>query len=122
MANRSKISSYFSAPTRRSQRREGSLLWRFLGTSLGVVLGLILYVRWLSLPWSLGVQTNQEVRVLEARLRERRAENIYLIQRRSYLQSAEGIEALARSRGYHRPGEQVYLEANPTLANKSARP
>ena len=93
----------------RSQRRRWSALGRLLAGTLGVGLGLLLYVRWLSLPWSLGAQTNQDVRVLEHRLHERRLENAKLTQRLNYLDSPEGQESLARSRGYHRPEEHVYF-------------
>jgi cell division protein FtsB len=103
-----------SAP--RTQRRRWSALGRLLAGTLGVSLGLFLYVRWLSLPWSLGAQTNQEVRVLERRLHERHQENAKLTQRLNYLDSPEGQESLARSRGYHRPEEQVYFEPQNTKA------
>jgi cell division protein FtsB len=91
-------------------RRQSRITWRLLGGVLGITLGLFLYVRWLSLPWSLGAQTNREVRVLESQLRERHAENARLTRHLAYLKSPEGIEALARSRGYHHADETVYLE------------
>ena len=103
MANLSK-----SRPQR--QRRQSNIFWRTLGGALGITLGLILYVRWLSLPWSLGAQTNREVRQLEVRLHERHTENVKYAQHLAYLKSSEGIEAIARSRGYHRAGETVYLQ------------
>ncbi len=121
MANHSKPSPTVSLPQTRTQRRRWDTVWRLLGISLGVGLGLFLYVRWLSLPWSLGVQTNHEVRILEARRHGLHAENVSLSKRRSYLKSSEGIEALARSRGYHHPGEQVYLEPTPSIENKLSR-
>jgi cell division protein FtsL len=99
-----------SKPRPQRQRRQSNIFWRTLGGALGIVLALGLYVRWLSLPWSLGAQTNREVRQLEARLRDRHAENVRYAQHLAYLKSAEGIEAIARSRGYHRPGETVYLQ------------
>lgn len=74
------------------------------------MVGLALYGRWLSLPWAQGMQTSRKVRAHESRLRDRRAENARLRQHLAYLKSPEGIEALARSRGYHRADEQVYLE------------
>lgn len=103
MANHSK-----SRP--QHQRRQSNIFWRTLGGALGIILALVVYVRWLSLPWSLGAQTNREVRQYESRLRERHAENAKYAQHLAYLKSSEGIEAIARSRGYHRPGETVYLQ------------
>jgi cell division protein FtsL len=94
----------------RPQRRQSNFFWRTLGGIIGITLGLVLYVRWLSLPWSLGAQTNREVHQLEARLRERQTENAKYAQHLTYLKSSEGIEAIARSRGYHRAGETVYLQ------------
>jgi cell division protein FtsB len=93
-----------------SVRRPRRITWRVFCGSLGILIGLVLYVRWLSLPWAQGMQTSRKVRQQEARLQERRAENARLAQHLVYLKSPEGIESLARSRGYHRPDEQVYLE------------
>jgi cell division protein FtsB len=87
------------------------MAWRAIGGALGITIGLALYVRWLSLPWSVGAVTSREVRQLESQLRERRAENARYSRHLAYLKSPEGIEALARSRGYHRADETVYLQA-----------
>ena len=95
---------------RRRRHIDGPLL-RLLAGSLGCVIGLVLYLRWLSVPWSVGNRVSRDVRQLEIRLRERRIETAKLRQRLAYINSPAGIEALARTRGYHRPGEQVYLEA-----------
>jgi cell division protein FtsB len=98
---------------RYQQRRQAGVVWRIIGGSAGILVALVLYVRWLSLPWTLGAQTNREVRQLETRLRDRRQENASLARHLAYLKSSEGIEALARSRGYHRADETVYLEPVP---------
>lgn len=92
-----------------SNHRPGRFTWGALCGSLGILLGVALYVRWLSVPWTQGARTSRQVRQLQRQLQRRRAENVRLAQHLNYLKSDEGIEALARSRGYHKPEEQVYL-------------
>lgn len=104
---------------RRQQRQYLNPLWRVMAGVLGCLLGLVLYVRWLSLPWSVGTQVSRDVQGLQLQWRSQRLENARLRQRLIELRSPGGIEALARSRGYHRPGEQVYLDAHTPSVKKS---
>ena len=95
-----------------------SPLWRLSAGIIGCLIGLVLYVRWLSVPWSVGNQVSQDVHALQLQWSRRRLTNLELQKRLTHLRSPVGIEALARSRGYHRPGEQVYLEPRPVPVRK----
>jgi cell division protein FtsB len=91
-------------------RSRWRLTWRLFCGGIGIALGLVVYVRWLVTPWTQGVKTSVQVRQKEAQLRNKRVENARLAQHLTYLNSPEGIESLARSRGYHQVNEHVYLE------------
>ena len=94
---------------RRTRLRRIKSLWQAGAAIAGSLVGLGLYVRLFAEPWTIGNQISQEVRLLDTQLQERRKDNARLQQQLDYLLSPSGVEALARSRGYHRPGEQVYL-------------
>lgn len=99
----------------RSKKQPIHSLWLVGAGALGCLVGLVLYIRLFSVPWAVGNQVSREVRVLENQLQERRVKNAHLQEKLDYLSSPSGIEALARSRGYHRPGEQVYLYPNNSV-------
>jgi cell division protein FtsB len=65
-------------------------------------------------PYQLGDQQARKVADLKARLERQEARNADLRRELEFLQSDEGAETLARSEGYHKPGEKVYMIApNP---------
>jgi cell division protein FtsL len=92
-------------------------LWQAGAAIAGSLVGLVLYVRLFAEPWTIGNQVSQEVRLLDTQLQERRKDNARLQEQLTYLLSPSGVEALARSRGYHRPGEQVYLYSKISTSN-----
>lgn len=99
----------------RSKKQPIHSLWLIGAGALGCLVGLVLYIRLFSVPWAVGNQVSREVRLLESQLNERRRENARLQEKLDYLSSRSGLEALARSRGYHHPGEQVYLYPNKSV-------
>lgn len=62
-------------------------------------------------PYQLGNQQAKKVDDLKLRLARQEARNTELRKDLEFLRSDEGAEALARSEGYHRPNETVYLIA-----------
>jgi cell division protein FtsB len=64
-------------------------------------------------PYKLGYEVGRDADRVRADLRAQRAENARLEERLRYLRSDEGVEREARSAGFYRPGETVYLLREP---------
>lgn len=68
-------------------------------------------------PYVLGHDEGRKVAILRTRLSSINTENEALRHQITYLQSPEGAESEARHKGYHRPGEIVYLISDSLLSS-----
>ncbi len=75
----------------------------------GAVWMLAVCIMWLVRPVTRGNEFGRNVAVMRERLARQRKVNADLQRRVAYLRTDEGAERLARKKGFHRPGEIVYL-------------
>ena len=88
---------------------------------LGVLAVLVVVVEKAAHPYWLGNKVGREVAVLEKKLDAQNTRNETLRARIRYLRSPEGLETIARQKGYYRPGEHVFfLPETPTAAAAAA--
>jgi|GEM_PF-4851714 cell division protein FtsB len=106
---------------RRKQRRKQNILLptslRWVGTALlGVCGAWVLFeiVAKAVYPYQLGDQQAKKVVALETQVKAQETRNQELTKEVTFLESDEGIEALARSVArYHRSNETIYLIPKP---------
>jgi cell division protein FtsB len=102
--------------TPRRRRRAGSYPLQLIGAATVVIFVLfllVLVIEKVARPYWLGHQGDQQVAELRARLVAQRWRNAELRAKAAYLRSPEGGEATARRHGYRRPGEEVFVIAQP---------
>ena len=109
-------SSHIPHPSRkrrkRRRRRAGNYYLKIAVTVVGGMAAagvLFLFLSKVVHPYRLGYQVGQDVAEQREKLERQKQINAQLRARVAYLKSDEGMEREARSAGFHRPGEMVYL-------------
>ena len=93
---------------RRAVRNFLRLAALLAGGIVGAFLLFQVFVK-IAYPYRLGYAEAKKVAALNERLKKREASNALLLRRVVFLRTAEGAESVARSAGYCRPGEKVFL-------------
>ena len=112
-----------SSSRQRQQRRAGGPPLRLAAAAVGVLGALailVVVVEKAAHPYWLGHKVGREVAALEKKLDAQNARNKALRARIHYLCSPEGVETIARQKGYRRPGEQVFFLPETAAAAAAA--